>query len=153
MWTTHNSFLPMVSASWSLHVTAGNPIQRVTQKLKRFKFTLMAWNRDTFRNVYVVMEEAPDALNAIYAETALLGDIDDRLLAEIECTIHLNTALTQHQDLSTQRNRLQWLQNGDRNSKFFHTMNRIRKTSIGLSSLLIGDVLFFNPEDILDRVL
>ncbi|KAL8542710.1 hypothetical protein ACS0TY_003548 [Phlomoides rotata] len=106
IWTTHSSFLPMVSASWSLHVMTTNPMQRVTQKLKRLKITLKAWNRDTFRNVYVVMEEAAEALNSIQAEAALFGDTDDRLLAEIECTICLNNILNQHQALSTQRNRL-----------------------------------------------
>ncbi|KAL8488040.1 hypothetical protein ACS0TY_024350 [Phlomoides rotata] len=81
---------------------------------------------DTFRNVYVVMEEAAEVLTAIQAETAILGNSEERLLAEIE--------------------------DGDRNSKFFHTMNRIRKTSTGLSSLLIDDVLSFNSEAISDKV-
>ncbi|KAL8502780.1 hypothetical protein ACS0TY_021771 [Phlomoides rotata] len=152
MWTTHSSFLPMVSASWSLQITVGNPIHKVTQKLKRLKFTLKAWNRDTFRNIYVVMEEVAASLTAIQVEIVIMGDTDERLLAEIDCILHLTTALTQHQALSTQRNCLQWLRDGDRNSKFFHTMNRIRKTSSIFSSLLINDVLSFDPEAILDRV-
>ncbi|KAL8546974.1 hypothetical protein ACS0TY_006621 [Phlomoides rotata] len=98
------------------------------------------------------MKEASEALNAIQAETALLGDTDDRLLAETECTIRLNNALTQHQSHSTQRNRLQWLQDGCRNSKFFHTMNHIRRTSTGLSSLIINEELSFDPEIISDSV-
>ncbi|KAL8488750.1 hypothetical protein ACS0TY_024878 [Phlomoides rotata] len=81
-----------------------------------------------------------------------MGDTDERLLAEIDCTLRLNMTLTHHQALSTQCNRLQWLQDGDRNSKFFHTMNRIRKTFSGLSSLLINDVLSIDPEAISDRV-
>ncbi|KAL8480304.1 hypothetical protein ACS0TY_027012 [Phlomoides rotata] len=106
MWTTHSSFLPMVATSWSLTVTTSNPIQRVTQKLKQLKVTFKAWNRDTFHNVYVVMEEASEALNAIQAETTLLGNNDDRLMTEVECNIRLNTVLAQHQALSTQHNRL-----------------------------------------------
>ncbi|KAL8514578.1 hypothetical protein ACS0TY_013607 [Phlomoides rotata] len=85
------------------------------------------------------MEEASEALNAIQVETALLGDSDDRLLEEIDYTIYLNAALTRHQD-------------GDRNTKFFHTMNRIRKTSFGLSSLIIDGELTFDPEIISDSV-
>ncbi|KAL8492490.1 hypothetical protein ACS0TY_023895 [Phlomoides rotata] len=125
MWTTHSSFFPMVSASWSLQITARNPIHRVTQKLKRLKLTLKAWNMDTFRNVYMVMEEAAEALTVIQVETAILGDSEERLLTEID---------------------------GDRNSKFFHTMNCIRKTSTGLSSLLIDDVLSFDCEAISGKV-
>ncbi|KAL8470588.1 hypothetical protein ACS0TY_033222 [Phlomoides rotata] len=73
----------------------------VTQKLKRLKPTLRNWNKDTFRNIYVEMEEASEALNAIQAETSLLGDTDDRLLVEIDCTIRLNAAPTHHQIRST----------------------------------------------------
>ncbi|KAL8511849.1 hypothetical protein ACS0TY_018326 [Phlomoides rotata] len=124
MWSTHSSFLPLVTASWSLPVMANNPIHRVTQKLKHLKVTLKAWNRDTFRNVYVVMEEAVEALNAVQAEAAILGDMNDRLLAE----------------------------DGDRNTKFFHTMNRVRKTSFGLTSLIINGVLFFNSDSISNSV-
>ncbi|KAL8507343.1 hypothetical protein ACS0TY_018040 [Phlomoides rotata] len=101
MWTTHSSFLPLVATSWSLTVTTSNHIQRFTQKLKRLKVTLKVWNQDTFRNVYAVMEEAAKALNAIQAESALLGDNEDRLMTEVECNIRLNTVLAQHQALST----------------------------------------------------
>ncbi|KAL8542708.1 hypothetical protein ACS0TY_003546 [Phlomoides rotata] len=78
----------------------------------------------TFRNVYVVLEEAAEALNAGKAETALLGDNDDRLMTE----------------------------DRDRNTNFFHTMNRVRKTSTGLSSLLIDGDLSFDTEIISNRV-
>ncbi|KAL8514577.1 hypothetical protein ACS0TY_013606 [Phlomoides rotata] len=98
------------------------------------------------------MEEAAEALTAIQTETAIFWDYEERLLAEIEGTLHLNMALTQHQALSTQCNLLQLLQDGDRNYKFFHTMYRIRKTSTGLSSLLIDDALSFDSEAISDRV-
>ncbi|KAL8555748.1 hypothetical protein ACS0TY_003527 [Phlomoides rotata] len=79
MWSTHSSFLPLVTASWSLSITANNHIHRVTQKLKRLKVTLKAWNRATFRNFYVVMKEAVEALNAVQAEAAAMGDTDEDL--------------------------------------------------------------------------
>ncbi|KAL8492516.1 hypothetical protein ACS0TY_023921 [Phlomoides rotata] len=86
MWTTHPSFTHTVSASWAQHTTASSHIQLVTQKLKCLKATLKNWNRVTFRNIYVEMEEASEALNAIQAEPALHGDTEERLLAEINCT-------------------------------------------------------------------
>ncbi|KAL8463020.1 hypothetical protein ACS0TY_033873 [Phlomoides rotata] len=139
MWLTRHLFVPMVAASWAQIVTSNNPIHLVTHKLKRLKATLRIWNKDTFRNIYVEMEQASDALNAIQAESALLGDSDDRLFAEIDCTIRLNTALTHHQD-------------GDRNTKFFHTMNIIHKTSFGLSSLIVDGELTFDPGIISDSI-
>ncbi|KAL8488749.1 hypothetical protein ACS0TY_024877 [Phlomoides rotata] len=67
-WVTHRSNHGYMAARLDrVLITAGNPIHKVTQKLKRLKFTLKAWNRDTFRNIYVVMEEAAAALTAIQA--------------------------------------------------------------------------------------
>ncbi|KAL8546919.1 hypothetical protein ACS0TY_006582 [Phlomoides rotata] len=152
MWTTHPSFLPLVSESWGQFVTSYNPIHRVTQKLKRLKASLKNWNKATFRNIFVEMEAATAALTAIQTESATLGDSEERLLEEIECTNRLNTVLSSHQIRSTQRNRLKWLQDGDRNSKFFHTMNRIRKSSCGLSSLMVDGILTFDPGIISDAV-
>ncbi|KAL8535275.1 hypothetical protein ACS0TY_011048 [Phlomoides rotata] len=106
MWTSHRSFTHTVSASWAQHTTASSPIQLVTQKLKWLKATLKNWNWVTFRNIYVEMEEASEALNVIQSVSALYGDSDDRLLAEIDSMVHLNTVLNQHQINSTQQNRL-----------------------------------------------
>ncbi|KAL8546895.1 hypothetical protein ACS0TY_006565 [Phlomoides rotata] len=103
---THPSFLPTISAFWIKYTTTSSPIQLVTQKLKCLKAILKNWNRDTFRNIYVEMEEASEALNTIQTESTLYGDSNDRLLAEIDYTVHLNAVLHQHQIRSTQRNRL-----------------------------------------------
>ncbi|KAL8546897.1 hypothetical protein ACS0TY_006567 [Phlomoides rotata] len=73
------------------------------------------------------MDEAAEALNAIQDEAAALGDTDDLLMAE-------------------------WLYDGDRNTKFFHTMNRVRKTSTGMSSLIIDGVLSFDTGSISNSV-
>ncbi|KAL8546968.1 hypothetical protein ACS0TY_006615 [Phlomoides rotata] len=93
MWMTHPSFTHTISASWVPHTTASSLIHLVTQKLKRLKATLKNWNPVTFRNIYVKMEEASKALTAIQAEAALYGDTEDRLLAEIDCTVRLNAVL------------------------------------------------------------
>ncbi|KAL8524003.1 hypothetical protein ACS0TY_013820 [Phlomoides rotata] len=106
MWTTHPFFKQTVLNSWTQLTTASSPIQLVTQKLKRLKATLKNWNRVVFKNIYVEMEEASEALNAIQVEAALYGDTEDRLLTKIDCTVHLNTVMHQHQINSTQRNRL-----------------------------------------------
>ncbi|KAL8481253.1 hypothetical protein ACS0TY_027686 [Phlomoides rotata] len=83
--------LPRISSDH--HPIILSPIQLVTQKLKHLKATLKNWNRVVFKNIYMEMEEASEALNAIQAEAALHGDTEDRLLTEIDCTVHLNTVL------------------------------------------------------------
>ncbi|KAL8470566.1 hypothetical protein ACS0TY_033201 [Phlomoides rotata] len=81
-----------------------------------------------------------------------MGDTEDRFQAEIDYTVRLNLSLDHNQTHASQKNHLQWLHDGDHNSKFFHTMNITRKTLMGLSSLMIDDELSVDPVAIADHV-
>ncbi|KAL8542629.1 hypothetical protein ACS0TY_003491 [Phlomoides rotata] len=83
--STSATVLPRISSDHHpiilrLHKSSGHV------KLKRLKATLKNWNRVVFKNIYVEMEEASEALNAIQAEAALYGDTEDRLSTKIDCT-------------------------------------------------------------------
>ncbi|CAI8591993.1 unnamed protein product [Vicia faba] len=47
---------------------------------------------------------------------------------------------------------VQWHTNGDRNTKFFHRMAKIRNTTQSLHSLKIGNNIVTKKEDIVDHV-
>ncbi|KAL8457094.1 hypothetical protein ACS0TY_034251 [Phlomoides rotata] len=71
----------------------------------------------------------------------MYGDDEDRFDREVNCQVHLNRLLDRQQTLITQKNHLQWLSDGDRNTNFFHIANAVRKTNSGLTSLLVNGEL------------
>ncbi|KAL8511864.1 hypothetical protein ACS0TY_018338 [Phlomoides rotata] len=60
----------------------------------------------------------------------------------------LNGLLAQHQAYFMQKNRAQWFTDGDCNTKFFHTLHNMRKSSDIMNSMYIGDILSHNSDAI-----
>lgn len=52
MWSTHDSFLQIVSKAWhEVHVDHPNALTRLSMKLKGVKYALWQWNKEVFGDV------------------------------------------------------------------------------------------------------
>lgn len=126
MWTTHPNFIQLVKDSWYEEIN-GNAIYISMNKLKRLKVLLKKWNWEVFGNVQVTLQQAEKKI----IETNILFDSDP---ANIELLNNYITArwvrdiaAQNYHTLLSQKARINWVQFGDANTRFFHTSIKIRQ--------------------------
>lgn len=69
------------------------------------------------------------------------GDSDEHRVRETACHEDLNVALSEQHDFYSQRNKLDWLADGDRNTSFFHIANKVAAKPKDISSLNINTIV------------
>ncbi|XP_026416967.1 uncharacterized protein LOC113312428 [Papaver somniferum] len=134
MWLTHPSFLQVVIDSWNEDII-GNPIFIFMNKLKRLKNILKTWNWEIFGNVQENLKKVEDKV----MEETIKSDVDP---ANISLLNNLVTARGNYEMAANNYNtflrdkaRLNWIKDGDMNSKFFHTSIKMRQSQNTISEL------------------
>ena len=115
----------MVKDCWHSRSFFGNPMFVVTQKLKLLKASLWDWNYNVFGDVYRNLEQAKRDVTTIQEEIATSGFSEDLFNKEISAHRTLDQKLSQHASFLRQKARVKWLQQGDRNTSFFHVMAKL----------------------------
>ncbi|XP_057775188.1 uncharacterized protein LOC130994172 [Salvia miltiorrhiza] len=140
MWTLHPDFLDLVKDSWSKTVNNSCPIYTIMIKLKRLRMEIRSWNKSTFGNVDRLLMEKQQELTEIQENIAVEGYTEELFDKEIEAQASINATLSRKNSLLQQKSRAAWLQDGDRNTNFFHSMLRYKKKPHFLSHLTIDGV-------------
>ncbi|MQL98843.1 hypothetical protein Taro_031558 [Colocasia esculenta] len=116
MWTYHDSFLDVIKLTWNEYTTwHPNPFTIFLMKLKAIKQALRVWNKNTFGNV-------EDNVKRLELEVALHQDTFDCLpspenrAALNKVSANYKKALLCLDTFWAQKARMNWLENGDRNS-------------------------------------
>ncbi|XP_057786281.1 uncharacterized protein LOC131003750 [Salvia miltiorrhiza] len=141
MWSSHSDFIPMVQRSWATVVDTNCPMVRMMHKLKRLRKELKIWNKFTFGNFNTSLEELYNKLSSLQAHIDNVGYSDALFDQEVELEASISVMLSRQEDLHRQKSRIRWLQDGDRNTKFYHNMLRMKRASHTIKHLEINDVL------------
>lgn len=118
MWTGRKDFLDVVKDSWEAPVD-GFGMLRFSLKLRRLKQVLRVWNRDKFGNVLLKAKEAEMDLKvkeSRHDASGLAADLVDLQQAQA----HYLRTLSEEEAFWKQKARIRWLEDGDRNTKFYH---------------------------------
>ncbi|XP_075088125.1 uncharacterized protein LOC142170186 [Nicotiana tabacum] len=117
MWTSHPSFSNIINEAFTPNFT-------LIQSTKSFKRIVTQWNRNTFGNIFhkkrilariTGIQKSPN-----YQFNSYLLNLETNLTNE------LDSILKNEEDLWKLKSRINWLNNRDANTRFFHssTLNR-----------------------------
>ncbi|XP_057808519.1 uncharacterized protein LOC131022998 [Salvia miltiorrhiza] len=148
MWVLHPTFQEMVRTSWQNAVSTSCPILRVMLALKRLRTDIKSWNKEIFGNVDLRINDFQRQLAITQRKISEISYTDDLFDEEVGLQAELNVALTRKNNLLQQKSRATWLQDGDRNTSFFHGLTKFKKRNTSITRLTINGVDTYDQETI-----
>jgi len=151
MWIYHEDCKRVIQEAWNINIV-GCPMFVLNQKLKILKQKLKIWNKIVFGNVHNLVKEADKKLSIVQSNIDLLG-ISDSLMEEHKAAqIALENALNIEEEYWREKSKVAWHSDGERNTKYFHSLSKIKNTSKLINSLVIGDNMISDPEQISSHI-
>lgn len=118
-WLTHEQFQDFVNEKWRLDC-------KLLPALEFLAHDLKTWNREVFRNIF---KQKRVLLARSAGIQKVLSERHERGLIKLESKlrIELDEMLEREETLWYQKSRIDWLQDGDRNTTFFHLSTVARR--------------------------
>jgi hypothetical protein len=134
MWETHDQFAPVLNDSWQASSPSGT-IEDLKHKLQNVSSSLASWGRESFGSVRHQIR----MLQRELAEMRSQENRDGPSIAELRLVEKLAEALHREEVMWRQRSRIQWLAEGDKNTRFFHLRASQRKKKNRILELTKAD--------------
>ncbi|XP_059290702.1 uncharacterized protein LOC132044231 [Lycium ferocissimum] len=117
-WVKNETFLDLVRTHYTTNFLA-NPFTPFHFKLKKVKDALVQWSKDTFGNIFQDIETLEEVIKVheIQFELQLTPNKREKLY---RVQADMNRYLHLEEEFLKQKDGMQWFQDGDRNTKFFH---------------------------------
>ncbi|KAK1263132.1 hypothetical protein QJS04_geneDACA016228 [Acorus gramineus] len=152
MWESHLDFQSVVEHAWHSN-ELGSPLFRLVKKLSNVKFELKQWNKNVFGQVQhhlihhrQLLERQQSLLHADPLNETLIG-------AERQARVNYRASLQAEESFLRQKSQQQWLELGDRNSKFFYASIKARSSRNTISCLRALDgSLYTHPDEIKESI-
>ncbi|KAJ4833299.1 hypothetical protein Tsubulata_004319 [Turnera subulata] len=143
-WQTHPGFGQFVMENWVSSTSFHDTIQHFMDKLKM-------WNRETFGNIHLRKKRLLARISGIqrfleHKNSAFLTDL------ETELRLELDGVLLQEELLWLQKSRRQWVQDGDRNTTYFHMSTIIRRKQNKIEALIDDNGVWQTDPDSLQHL-
>lgn len=153
MWLQAEGFMDKVEEWWHNYTLGGSPDFILTQKLKKLKKDITDWNKATFGQLETrksqILEDL--ALLETIAESRLMSQAEKEKLVTLN---HELQKLAIAKEVSwRQKSRCLWLKEGDKNTKFFHTIANSNRRNNCIDKLLIDGEISEESEEIKTEIL
>ncbi|GAA0160854.1 hypothetical protein LIER_17311 [Lithospermum erythrorhizon] len=141
-----SDFNKLVEDNWNIPL-AGDPLYTLGMKLKRLKGVLKSWNRHTFGNVFSRVEQSEEEVQHCEAAFESSGLVEDREALQHAKAFHLRS-LAMKEDFLKQQSGIKWLQEGDRNTAFYHNFVRKKRKKRAVLGIMEEGNWLDMPDDI-----
>lgn len=131
-WMSHPSFLELVSNSWREGRIEGWGCYVFKEKLRRLKEALKVWNKEVFGDLDQKVVRLREELNTLDKKDDEGGLSEADKLVRSETSARLLLALKNRKSLLAQKAKIQWLKDGDLNSRWFHRAINLGDVEMGL---------------------
>ncbi|KAL6570156.1 hypothetical protein OROMI_014670 [Orobanche minor] len=146
MWVKHHLFLPTVKESWDIYSNSRGMLKLV-DKLSRLKYTLKEWNKFQFGNIFTKIDRAEYEVEV--AENVFdQNPCPTNLIHLNKINANLTLLLSMEEDFWKQKANMKWMVEGERNSKFFHSIVRKKRQNFFLHRIRDRGNLISDPEEI-----
>ena len=143
-WLKHSSFQDLLSASW-------NAILNTPAALEEMKVKLKKWNRDVIGDTKKKKENLMLEIKAVQ-DMLDVSQSDDLLRKEDESLKAFDVVLKQEELVWFQKFREKWINDGDRNTSFFHTSTIIRRRHNRIEKLRNDDDVWISSAQELENL-
>ena len=107
---------------WSSYQFQGTPSFILAKKLRALKGDIKTWNKTVFGNIGVQIKERVDELKALELVVEERGLSEEEKVRKSMLCRDLEKALLQEEISWRQKSRIKWFKEGDKCTKFFHSM-------------------------------
>ncbi|MQL99090.1 hypothetical protein Taro_031808 [Colocasia esculenta] len=146
MWTTHEAFLDVVKNCWNTSSCwHPNPLVKLQSKMKSLKLVLKSWNFDTFGNVHNNSKAAEDELRAAEIAFDSSPSLSNRTRLHL-AQAHVKSAQRCEDMFWCQKARTMLLDNGDKNTAFYHAVVQGNRRRNHISRLKVDGSEIADPE-------
>lgn len=123
----------------------GYPLTSLQHKLRVLRKALRTWNWEVFGDVHRRVDTDLADLVSLQHDISISGGSDADYAKECELQANLSESLRLQELFWKEKSRLRWLSEGDRNTRFFHTICRARRTRSSITLLRDGNQVFQDP--------
>lgn len=149
-WLQHENGKEFIEEKWKGLEVEGWKAHVVKEKLKYVKEKLKVWNKEVYGIQDIHIERVVKELNAMEEEGGVEKEWDAtkrrRLNAEFWDSVH------RKESLIVQKARARWIQQGDRNTKYFHNSVKVRQRRNQIEMIRAGDRWLSGVEEIKEEV-